>query len=334
MGTRSPLSEAAAVDNQARVTNGQAPRGVSEIQRARLLAAMVDVCAERGVSSATIAAVVSRSGVSRRTFYEHFVDREDCFLAAFNQTVARITAVVLPAYRQPSAWSERIRAGLAALLDYLEVEHNAGRLVTVEALGGGPKALERRTRVIAQIVGAVDEGRGEGTIGNHAPPLTAEGIVGGALSVVHARLLEEGEASLAELVNPLMSMIVLPYLGSATAREELDRPVPELCKSSRHAAMDSLRELDMRLTYRTVRVLRAIGSHPGVSNRVVADASDIRDQGQASKLLARLEHLGLIENDREGRSKGESNMWRLTELGSEVGEALAVSVNGHRDTTT
>jgi DNA-binding MarR family transcriptional regulator len=138
----------------------------------------------------------------------------------------------------------------------------------------------------------------------------------------------DGEgAPLVELLNPLVSMVVLPYLGPAAARKELARPVSAARNGGMKAGMDPLRDLDMRLTYRTIRVLLAIGavggpeSHP--SNRQVADAAGIRDQGQTSKLLARLEHLGLIENASEARAKGEPNKWRLTQRGAEVREALS-----------
>jgi DNA-binding MarR family transcriptional regulator len=74
----------------------------------------------------------------------------------------------------------------------------------------------------------------------------------------------------------------------------------------------------MRLTYRTVRVLLAIAERPGASNRVVAQGSGVQDQGQISKLLARLEHLGLISNEGVGASRGEPNAWRLTARGREI----------------
>lgn len=283
---------------------------------------MTEVCAERGASNATVARVVARSGVSRRTFYEHFTDREDCFLAAFDQAIERIAAAVSEAYQKPSKWSEQIRAGLAALLEYLDVDRRVARFAIVETLGAGPKALERHASVLAPVVAAIDEGRGEGKAGNDPPPLTAEGLAGGAFSLIHSRLLREEGGSPVELLNPLMSMIVLPYLGPAAARKELERRVASRPGMSRRAGFDPLAELDMRLTYRTVRVLLAIGSRPGASNREIADDADIRDQGQISKLLARLEHLGLIQNIREGESRGERNMWALTEHGDEVREVL------------
>ncbi len=117
-----------------------------------------------------------------------------------------------------------------------------------------------------------------------------------------------------------MGMIVLPYLGSAAAEKEIARPAPRRIASTRRTVRDDpFKGLDMRLTYRTVRVLLAISATPGASNRQVGDAGGIADQGQTSKLLQRLEHLGLIENvGRGGAGKGEPNAWRLTDRGRQL----------------
>jgi DNA-binding MarR family transcriptional regulator len=85
---------------------------------------------------------------------------------------------------------------------------------------------------------------------------------------------------------------------------------------------DPLRELDMRLTYRTVRVIVAVASSPEASNRLVGEAAGIEDQGQISKLLTRLERLGLIENNGAGQARGAPNAWSLTERGREVERAI------------
>jgi AcrR family transcriptional regulator len=307
---------------------------VSEIQRARIVASMVSVASEHGVRYATVARVVARSGVSRRTFYELFVDREDCFVAAFDQCVERIAAVVVPAYHHPSKWRERVRAGLTALLEYLDREPAIARLTIVETLGAGHRALERRRRGIAQIIALIDhEGREAGS-GEGPPPLTAEGLVGGALSLIHARIVDD-DTPLVGLLGPLMATIVLPYLGPAAARRELTRAdtdmgsrlLPAGHNGAPTAGLDPLRELDMRLTYRTIRVLLAIGELSGCgphpSNRQVGDAAGIRDQGQVSKLLARLRQLGLIDNAAHPRVKGEPNAWTLTQRGAEVREVLS-----------
>jgi AcrR family transcriptional regulator len=300
---------------------------VAEIQRARLLAAMVDVVAERGAANVTVARVVARSGVSRRTFYELFSDREDCLLATFDEAIQRIASRVAPVYEQHRTWRDRIRAALQELLSFLDDDPFTGGLVIVQAFGAGHLALERRQRVLGQVIAAVDEGRAESKTGSEPPPLTAEGVVGAVLSIVHSRMLEEQHPPLVELTGGLMSMIALPFLGAAAARRELQRPVPKARRSAKSAGLSSLRDLEMRLTYRTIRVLLAIGelsgpgSHP--SNREVADAAGIRDQGQISKLLARLHQLGLIENALDARAKGEPNGWGLTERGGEVREAIS-----------
>jgi AcrR family transcriptional regulator len=307
--------------------SGLAREQVSDIQRARMLAAMVEEVAERSAGNVTVAHVVGRSGVSRRTFYELFSGREDCFLAAFDDGIARIANEVVPAYEQPGRWRERMRAGLTALLEFLDYEPGMGRLVIVETLGAGPKALERRSRVLAQVITAVDAGRSEGKTANAPPPLTAEGVVGGVLSVLHTRLLEGKRGSMLSLTGPLMGMIVLPYLGPAAARKELQRPVPRASKKAparpRPVNSDPLRELPIRLTYRTVRVLLAVAERPGSSNRMVADAADISDQGQISKLLARLQRLVLIENTgADAAARGGPNAWALTAKGREVHGAV------------
>jgi AcrR family transcriptional regulator/DNA-binding MarR family transcriptional regulator len=295
---------------------------VSDIQRARILSAMVDIAAERGVGNVTVGHVVSRSGVSRRTFYELFDDREECFLAALDNAVKRVATVVVPVYEEPGTWQGKIRAALAALLEQLDHAPGVGRLLVVETLGAGPKALERRQNVLVQIFNVVDRGRAEAKKGHGPPPLAAEGLVGAVLSIIHTRMVDEDSPPLVELTSALTSMIVLPYLGPAAARKELQRPAPKGAGKRRGNAGNPLKDLEMRLTYRTVRVLMAVGAHPGVSNRRVADAAGVSDQGQISKLLARLDSLGLIENSGFGQAKGESNSWFLTGRGREIEAAI------------
>ena len=131
--------------------------------------------------------------------------------------------------------------------------------------------------------------------------------------MIHARLNARDPKPLAGLLNPLMGMIVLPYRGPEAAERELGRQAPKPRRRPTPAApADPLRELGMRLTYRTVRVLLAIAEHPGASSREVADASGISDQGQMSKLLWRLEHLGLIDTAVRHHGRGEPNAWSLT----------------------
>jgi AcrR family transcriptional regulator len=306
---------------------------VREIQRVRILAAMSELVRERGPGAVTVAQIVARSGVSRRTFYELFEDRDACLLAAFDQAVQCATAAVLPRYRTASGpWEERIRSALAALLCFLEDEPALGGLLVVDSLAAGRSVLDYRARIVDVLVDAVHRGsRPQGRGAPRARKIVAEGVVGAVLSVIHARLREPGPKPLASLLNPLMGIVVLPYLGPDAVGHELTRPALRARRRA-PAAGDPLRELHMRLTYRTVRVLLAIadlggwGSNP--SGRQIADASGISDQGQMSKLLARLEHLGLIHNEAGGRGKGQPNAWTLTARGRSVERAVRAQGDG------
>ncbi len=314
---------------------------------------MVHVVAEHGAGSVTVSRVVSRAGVSRRTFYEQFSGCEDCFLAVFEDTLACATRVVSDAVAgAPPVWREQVRAGLGALLVFFEREPLSGSLLVVDALGAGPAVLERRSEVVQALAAIIDRGRsqtgrgrGRASPSSSPPPLTAEGLVGAVLSVIHARLLEHRTghpangssrprpipAPLSALLNPLMGMIVLPYLGHAAAQKELTRPTPKSPRAQTPSSRvpretpgggDPLQGLNMRLTYRTLVVLAAIATDPGASNREIADHSGIHDQGQISKLLTRLQKLGLIENTGNGQAHGEPNAWTLTPHGQQVEQAL------------
>jgi AcrR family transcriptional regulator/DNA-binding MarR family transcriptional regulator len=318
--------EAAANGNLGRPEEHERSGGhgqVAEIQRARMLTAMVQEASERGVANVSVGHVVARSGVSRRTFYEIFNDREDCFLAAFEEALKGVTASVVPAYEAPGSWRARIRAGLTTLLECLECDPSIGRLLIVESLAAGPGALEQRQSVLAQIIPVIEQGAAEAKTNADSPVLTAEGIVGGVLSVLHTRLTEKNRGELLELVGPLMGMIVLPYLGPAAARKEIERPFPERTGRRPMVCTDPLQELPMRFTYRTMRVLMSVAEQPGSSNRAVGESSGIGDQGQASKLLARLHKLGLIENQGGDPARGEPNAWTLTTTGRQVHDSIA-----------
>jgi AcrR family transcriptional regulator/DNA-binding MarR family transcriptional regulator len=322
---------------------------VIEIQRARILTTMSEVCSERGAGNVTVAHVVERAGVSRRTFYELFSDREDCFLAAFDEAVTNASRYVFEGYDPRARWAERVRRALTGLLLFLDVERGAGRLLIVSSLGAGAGALERRGHVLDRMITLIDEGRTETKTGDGPSRLTAEGIVGGTLSILHARLLDPSppfpvgssaslpvqrsrsgdlnEGSLLGLRGLLMSMIVLPYLGTGAARRELARPEPKRTDSIDRVESSPLMQLEMRLTYRTVRVLMAIATRPGSSNRQVAETSGITDQGQMSKLLARLQGLGLIENTWTHQPRGTSNAWTLTPKGTQIQSAINRQTN-------
>ena len=299
---------------------------VAEIQRARILAAMFDVATERGAGEVSVAHVVKRSGVSRRTFYETFSDREDCFLAAFEDALAFASQRVLPAYHGEKKWRDRIRAALMAFLSFLDEEPVIGRLLIVESLSAGPRTLERRGNVLSRLALVIDEGRKGSASAEILPPLTAEALVGGVLSLIHARIAAIDEQQLLDLTHQLMSMIVLPYQGAAAARRELERLVVIRRREEPAARLltDPFKQAGMRLTYRTVCVLLAVAEHPGGSNRTIGESAGMVDQGQISKLLGRLQRLGLISNTSLGPGQGAPNAWTLTGKGRELTKSIRV----------
>ncbi len=299
---------------------------VVEMQRRRLLHAMREVLAEVGVEDATVGRISKRGGVSRRTFYEVFDDREECFLAALEQEVERIAAEIGSAYARERKWSARVRAALTVLLEHFDAHPGVARMCVVETLRAGPRVLERRRCLLRVLTATVDEGRAEARHGNDPLPLTAEGVVGGALAVLHARLLEAERGPLVELVNPLTAMIVHPYAGPAAARRELDRAVPKAHVAMvANGAQDPFKGLSIRFTYRTARVLATIAEDSGASNRMIAGSAGISDEGQMSRLLRRLQTAGLIENLGEGHTRGEPNAWWLTQRGEAIHATLAGS---------
>jgi AcrR family transcriptional regulator len=323
--TRRPgaRSRSAAAVVAERPAGGQQHARLAEIQRVRLLAAAVRAVDELGYADTTVAHITSRARVSRRTFYELFPDREACLAAALEDILGLIAAELAAVDLDGVAWRERVRRGLWAILSFLDREPVLARVCVVQALRGGPRVLARREEILAQLAAVVDEGRLESGRAARCTAMTAEGLVGAAFSIAYARLLKGERRPLTGLLGELMGMIVLPYLGPAAARRELERPAPvapagAAGKESRldDGVADPLGGVSMRLTYRTARILEAIAEYPGASNREAGERAGIFDPGQVSKLLARLGRLGLATNRTgEGRVMGEPNAWTLTAKG-------------------
>lgn len=312
---------------------------VAEIQRSRLLAAAVAVADELGYANASVADIVTRARISRRTFYELFANREECLSAVLEDAYASIGRELEHARLEELPWRERVRTGLSAILSFFDREPVLARMCVVQALGAGPAVLERREQLLAALARAVDEGRQASPRAGGCTVLTAEGLVGAAFAIVYARVLRREQRPLSELLNELTGMIVLPYLGPGAARREQARPLPPSALGSGVprpavvAAEDPLRDVPMRLTHRTALVLEAVCDHPGASNREIADLAGVHDPGQISKLLRRLTQLGLLANRAGGHVRGEANVWRLTAIGEQVARGLRAHSNRDGETS-
>jgi AcrR family transcriptional regulator len=304
-----------------------AHRHLLEVNRARLVTATIDALVDGGLESLTVASVIGRAHISRKTFYEVFADRHDCFGAVFEHISARGLAAVSDACAGESEWLEATRSGLGALLALIDEEPILSRIWFVESLAGHSEVLRRRARVLARVADAIH--LGSATTREPPPRLVAEATVGGIAHIIHARLVGASQEPFTALSHPLMYLITLPYLGPARASSELRRAsshTPRRMASTRPQGADrSLRddgERKFRLTYRTIRTLGAISDRPGASNLEVSLRCGVTDQGQISKLLSRLGGHGLIENRGLGRTVGAANAWYITSRGSDLLNAV------------
>jgi AcrR family transcriptional regulator len=196
---------------------------VSAVQRERLLAAMLRAVAELGYRDANVQDVLDRAGVSRPTFYEHFSNKEDCFLAAFDATSNRLRErLATAAEGGGNRWRDRLRLGLEELLRFCLEEPDAAKVLVVEARGASQAALMRRDELLDYFSSQIDHKVRE-LIPNAGPhsPVTAAGIVGGVEALLYSRLNKDDLDDLGSLLPSLMYFAVLPYEGPDAASEEL-----------------------------------------------------------------------------------------------------------------
>lgn len=193
---------------------------VLQSQRERLLAGVVRVTATKGYQASSVADVLREAGVGRETFYKHFKDKEDCFVAANDALIANLEAVVKEAYDGPGSWPERVRRGLAATLDWFAASPEIARVMMIEMGTVGPIASSRFRETFRRFTALLDDGR-EFIEVPDLPNLAH--IAGGA---VFARVYEEvalGNATnLSHLLPQLTFELLLPYLGEEAAGSERD----------------------------------------------------------------------------------------------------------------
>ncbi len=165
---------------------------------------MVDIVSERGYAAVTVRELAGRAGVSTRTVYEHFENKEQCLLITVDQVVRRAVKRVAVSQQGAQDWEERLRRGFSTFAQEIERKPQIGRLAFVEALAAGPPALQRM-RAAEQIFEAMVEDSFAGAPDEvTVPPLVIEGIVAGAASVVRARLLNGEEHELPEIADELV----------------------------------------------------------------------------------------------------------------------------------
>jgi AcrR family transcriptional regulator len=184
---------------------------------------MIDVVAECGYTETRVVDVISLAGVSRKTFYELFDSKEDCFLAAYEILLAGLLVSAKDGFESRAlvSWAEQIESGLRAMLDHLAAHPDEARFGIVEVLAAGPKALARRDQALRQFTGFIDAGREETVV--ELPGITALSLAGGVNELLYSEILNGDTASLTGRLPDLMFWITLPFLGSEGAVAERNR---------------------------------------------------------------------------------------------------------------
>jgi len=194
---------------------------VKAVQRERLIMAMLRAAAHLGYRETNVQDVIERAGVSRPTFYEHFTNKEDCFLAAFDTGAERLrTKVQAATARGGEVWRDRIRLGLEALLRFAASEPETARTLIVEARAGSAAAVQRRGEMLDGFAACLDAQARDFLPVSGSSPITAAGIVGGVESLLYSRLCKGQSEHLESLLPSLMYFVVLPYEGHEAAGEE------------------------------------------------------------------------------------------------------------------
>jgi len=181
-----------------RTRDEERPRGtIAGDQRERLLDATEALIAEKGATGTTIEAIVKAAGVSSVTFYEHFRNKDECFVAAFERAVEELRAEVGEALPAGAAWSEQVGAGLEALLTALEAEPARARLCFVEAQRGGREMAARYDAALDAVATVLDDSLGQA-------------IAGGLAWLLRERLELGGEGSVRDLLPQMRDVVLAP----------------------------------------------------------------------------------------------------------------------------
>lgn len=190
---------------------------VAQNQRERMLAAVAQAAAVFGYSDMSVEAIIERAGVSRRTFYDHFKNKEEAFLAAYDAAVQQQARQIRLAYLKETTVRERLRAGLTAYLEFMANEPAFARMCTVEVLAAGPRAIARRNSAMRMFAEIIEDNIHELAPGCPVAALAAETIVGGIHEVVFNRILSDRTDELPGLVDDLLTTILIVGVGAHIA---------------------------------------------------------------------------------------------------------------------
>lgn len=188
---------------------------VTENQRERLLNGVVEAVAEHGYNATTIGKISEASKISRRTFYEYFSSKEECFLAAYAMVDEHIRGSMLAAADPAQPWPVQVRAKLAALLDALFRDAAVARFYLVEPLAAGGEIAARYRDAMQLLAETI---RPRSPLSEMDVEVRDQVLMGGIATLISRRLKAGGAARLKELLPDLVELALAPYLGRDEAR--------------------------------------------------------------------------------------------------------------------
>lgn len=188
-------------------------------KRQRILQGMLESVGSKGYEQTSVKDALDHAGLYRQAFYDHFEDKEDCYLQALDAGSAWVELAMREAATGETGWRNQLRGALAGLLRFLDEQPEVGRALLVEVHAAGPNAVARRVEAMERAVTMMDLAREESF--SSAPAISAEAIVAGMLAVLHARLAADRTGDFTRLLPELMYLAVLPYFGAEAAAAEM-----------------------------------------------------------------------------------------------------------------
>lgn len=187
------------------------------------------VAAEKGYEATLVADVAHAAGVSEAVFFETFGDKEGCFLESYDAMIDVLVSRVSNAFvgTVECPWPDRVGTGLRALIELLASEPEIARMAMVEVTAIGEDARERYRAALERFVPFLDEGRTYSGQGEALPADTARLAIGGATSMIFEEVRAGRGAELERILPDLIFAVLMPYLGSEAAEEEMRRVAGE-----------------------------------------------------------------------------------------------------------
>jgi AcrR family transcriptional regulator len=199
--------------------HGLSRKQISDSQRERLLAAIAHEVAEHGYPGVTMRSLARLAGVSSRDFYEHFDDKEECFLAAFDAVCDYLENRIAAAVAVEPDWPHQLIAALRAALDFFASEPDVARLALVEPVGATPRIAIRFREAVLACGPAIARGREEAPDAPMLSPNTEDSVIGGIVSLASRSILAGEAENLPALLPDLAEFALSPYLGAERAAE-------------------------------------------------------------------------------------------------------------------